>query len=83
MPPCNHHRALNKRVLCSIPTLCSPAGTEVRFQDGYPLLLASEASLADLNARLGAKGPLPMNRFRPVGCRQQSLCLVAGRAAVC
>jgi uncharacterized protein YcbX len=33
------------------------------FSDGYPLLLASESSLADLNRRLPA--PLPMNRFRP------------------
>lgn len=33
------------------------------FADGFPLLLASEESLSDLNARLAA--PLPMNRFRP------------------
>ncbi len=33
------------------------------FSDGYPLLVLSAASLADLNARLGQ--PLPMNRFRP------------------
>lgn len=33
------------------------------FADGYPILLASEESLADLNARL--ESPLPMNRFRP------------------
>ncbi len=39
----------------------------VRFADGYPLLVLSEASLADLNTRLKAKGvdPIPMNRFRP------------------
>jgi uncharacterized protein YcbX len=38
-----------------------------RFADGYPLLLAGAASLADLNARRAAAGraPLPMNRFRP------------------
>lgn len=37
------------------------------FRDGYPLLVTSEASLADLNARLAAKGatPVPMTRFRP------------------
>ena len=35
----------------------------VSFADSYPLLLASAASLADLNARLDA--PLPMDRFRP------------------
>lgn len=33
------------------------------FADGYPILLASEESLADLNARLD--NPIPMNRFRP------------------
>ncbi len=38
-------------------------GGRVGFADGYPLLVASEASLASLNARLAE--PLPMNRFRP------------------
>ncbi len=33
------------------------------FADGYPALVLSTASLADLNARLFE--PLPMNRFRP------------------
>ena len=37
------------------------AATE--FSDGYALLILSEASLADLNARL--EHPVPMNRFRP------------------
>lgn len=36
---------------------------ENRFSDGFPVLLISEGSLADLNSRLGQ--PLPMNRFRP------------------
>ena len=42
-------------------------GKRVAFADGYAYLLASEASLADLNARLDARGhpALPMNRFRP------------------
>jgi uncharacterized protein YcbX len=37
------------------------------FSDGYPLLVISDASLADLNSRLAAQGrdALPMNRFRP------------------
>ncbi|MBD2090766.1 MOSC domain-containing protein [Microcoleus sp. FACHB-1515] len=35
----------------------------VSFADGFPYLLISEASLADLNSRLAT--PLPMNRFRP------------------
>ena len=40
---------------------------EVGFADGYPLLFISEASLADLNSRLIAKGAeaVPMSRFRP------------------
>jgi len=33
------------------------------FADGYPILIISEGSLADLNARL--ETPLPMTRFRP------------------
>lgn len=36
---------------------------QVNFADGFPLLLISEASLADLNGRLVE--PLSMNRFRP------------------
>jgi len=40
-----------------------PNASEVSFADGYPLLLISEASLADLNCRLPE--PLSMNRFRP------------------
>lgn len=38
-------------------------GDRVGFADGYAFLLASEASLADLNARLDV--PVPMDRFRP------------------
>jgi uncharacterized protein YcbX len=37
-----------------------------QFSDGYAMLAISEASLADLNARLpSSMAPLPMNRFRP------------------
>lgn len=36
---------------------------QVSFADGFPFLLASSASLEDLNARLPE--PVPMNRFRP------------------
>lgn len=37
------------------------------FADGFPLLVANQASLDDLNQRLVAKGvePVPMDRFRP------------------
>ena len=42
-------------------------GEIVSFADGYPLLIASESSLSDLNTRIVANGgaALPMNRFRP------------------
>ena len=43
------------------------SGKLVGFADGYAYLLASEASLADLNKRLATRNhpALPMNRFRP------------------
>lgn len=45
----------------------SQRGDVVSFADAYPFLVISEASLAELNARLVARSepPLPMNRFRP------------------
>ena len=39
------------------------AAHEVSFADGFPFLVISEESLADLNRRLATS--LPMNRFRP------------------
>lgn len=54
------------------PRTCSPEWTQgvhsiTEFADGFPVLVISRASLADLNSRLGSKshGPLPMERFRP------------------
>lgn len=43
------------------------SGDRVGFADAYPVLVASLASLADLNERLVARGeaPVPMDRFRP------------------
>jgi uncharacterized protein len=49
---------------------CSPEyaknGEIVSFADGYPILIASEDSLADLNTRIAANGgsAVPINRFR-------------------
>ena len=42
-------------------------GDRFGFADAVPMLVISEASLADLNDRLLARGsePLPMDRFRP------------------
>lgn len=41
----------------------APAGEEVSFADGYPLLLISQASLDGLNEKLAE--PVDMLRFRP------------------
>jgi len=54
------------------PEYASPGDT-VSMADGYPLLLTTTASLAELNTRIGADHPdderkgaaLPMERFRP------------------
>ncbi len=60
------------RFAADVTRLASPqwtGGVEVptSFADGFPLLVTSEASLAELNVRLEAKGAtaVPMNRFRP------------------
>jgi len=53
--PEHHRRQVN-------PARAQP-GDIVSFADGYPFLLISEASLADLNSRMEA--PLTMDRFRP------------------
>lgn len=49
------------------PEFAGDTGANTQFADGYPILVISSASLADLNQRLEALGesPLPMNRFRP------------------
>ncbi|BAN22290.1 MOSC domain-containing protein [Caballeronia insecticola] len=45
----------------------APLVTHTRFADGFPLLVVSQASLDDLNARLSTTGApgIPANRFRP------------------
>jgi len=45
------------------PQYAGEHGAHHSFADGYPVLVISAASLADLNERLD--DPLPMNRFRP------------------
>lgn len=58
-----YSRPLPARKLPSTLDVRLSTAHEVSFADGYPFLVISEESLADLNARLDA--PLPMNRFRP------------------
>lgn len=45
----------------------APDGSHTGFADGFPLLVTSEGSLAELNTALGDAGapPVPMSRFRP------------------
>ena len=45
------------------PQYAGDTGAHTAFADGYPLLVLSQVSLDDLNARLAT--PLPVNRFRP------------------
>jgi MOSC domain-containing protein len=45
------------------PEYAGPTAHAVAFSDGYPLLMISRESLAELNRRLPA--PVPMARFRP------------------
>jgi uncharacterized protein YcbX len=54
MPPSTHRQ---------VSLECGRPGDRVSFADGYPLLLTSEASLAELNRRM--ERALPMDRFRP------------------
>jgi len=49
--------------LRSVEPEYSLASDIVSLADGFPLLLISQSSLDDLNARLA--NPVPMNRFRP------------------
>ncbi len=51
------------QVVRSADPAFAPPGVRVSFADGFPFLMISEESLADLNRRLA--DPLPMNRFRP------------------
>ncbi len=55
----------------AVPADRYPAGAEVAFADGYPLLILSLASLGALNA---LAEPVPMDRFRPnlvvAGCAE-------------
>lgn len=55
------------RALRQVSPARARPGDVVGFADGYPLLLASETSLADLGDRIEAGGGarVPMTRFRP------------------
>jgi hypothetical protein len=60
--PCGLVHMADEAVRPANPTY-GPSHARVSFADGFPFLLISEESLADLNRRLAE--PLPMNRFRP------------------
>jgi uncharacterized protein len=54
------HRACN-------PYYAGDSGAHTMFADGYPVLIANQASLDDLNVRMrrNAENAMPMSRFRP------------------
>jgi uncharacterized protein YcbX len=56
-------RAIPEHARVSNSTYTGPRRAEYFFADAFALLLANEASLAELNRRL--EEPLPMGRFRP------------------
>jgi uncharacterized protein YcbX len=60
--PCSLVHMADEVIRAANPVF-APAGVRVSFADGFPFLLISEESLADLNSRL--VDPVPMNRFRP------------------
>lgn len=68
---CTHYLGTPLRLVrfdSDTPRECSPDWTQgihatTEFSDGFPILVISLASLADLNSRLPAA--LPMERFRP------------------
>ena len=53
--PVSTHRQINETF--------NKGNEVVSFADGYPILIISESSLADLNSKL--ESSIPMNRFRP------------------
>jgi hypothetical protein len=61
--PCRLVRMADDFVRATDPTYSVGLEGQLGFADGYPFLLTTEASLADLNSRMAV--PLPMNRFRP------------------
>ena len=64
--PCRLVQATDDFQRAVDPRYAQP-GDRVAFADGFPILLASEASLADLNERIATSGRevVPMERFRP------------------
>ena len=61
-----------RRLPPAFPASARRPEREVAFPDAYPLLVLSEESLSELNARLDGP-PVPVDRFRPnlvlTGCR--------------
>ena len=74
MDPAHTRRAAPAKFIARSPHAFVQRGASATasFADGFPFLLTSEESLADLNARIAARhdgdadaAPLPMRRFRP------------------
>ncbi|MEG1116280.1 MAG: MOSC domain-containing protein, partial [Janthinobacterium sp.] len=65
--PCRLARFHPDAVRATSTTWTNGVAAETMFADGYPVLIAGNASLDDVNDKLRAAGreALPMNRFRP------------------
>ncbi|WP_219117298.1 MOSC domain-containing protein [Janthinobacterium sp. UMAB-56] len=65
--PCRLVRFHPDVVRATSTTWTDGVAASTMFADGYPVLIAGSASLADVNDKLRAAGrqALPMNRFRP------------------
>jgi uncharacterized protein YcbX len=65
--PCRLARFHANATRAVSPTWAKGVAATTLFSDGYPMLVAGSASLADLNGKLAQAGrqPIPMNRFRP------------------
>ena len=61
------HRELDARYLPPAAFTWTGGVPRTALNDGFPILVACEASLEELNRRLikGGKDPIPMSRFRP------------------
>ena len=61
------HRPLDQRYLPPAAFSWTGGIPRTSLNDGFPVLVACEASLEELNKRLVKRGkkPIPMNRFRP------------------
>jgi len=67
LPLSKHQRASDESYMPLAALQGNGSSPNVALSDGYPILIANEASLAELNRKIVAKSKpeIPMSRFRP------------------